>query len=243
MSNDEAVLEETLQKIRARLGEVPIRRGMSSCHIELHGSWWLFVPSGTYVVGERIEERTWVDAHHPDLIRELRWVPRRDVLVTDDLLVRETPLLAAEAPSIDLDRERLFEDLDDAETDALYAHEDEIERILSDLEQQSRGLGLRVLGSDEWEIAIRLLGAEAPYFSRGEPPTGRAMREMRGSPWGMPHFCRDGDLWIRRGGPLLAWPFQDPREWALTIPSLRHGPFDPDTCLLRPCLPVSSLAR
>ena len=248
MSND-----EHLRTIRARLGEVPVRSGAGSCLVLLDETWWLFVPRGTYVVGQRAEERAWIEAHHRDLLHELEWTPPHERTLTDDLLVRAIPILAHEAPSLDLDRERLVDDLAHDEASdppgALFVHEDEIELVSRDLGWARHDVGPRFLESDEWEIAIRLLGAEAPYFSGDRPPSERALRGAEdphadhGALWGMPHFCRDGDLWIRRGGPLLAWPFQDPREWALTIPSLRYGPFEPDTCLLRPCRTVSSLWR
>jgi hypothetical protein len=253
MSNDEAALPEILHEIRARLGEVPVRRVAGSSLVLLDETWWLLVARGTYVVGQRVEERLWVETHHRDLLPELEWISPHERTLTDDLLVRATPILVHEAPSIDLDRERLVDDLDLDEAsdppEALYVHEDEIELVSRDLGWASDDVGPRFLESDEWEIAIRLLGADAPYFSGGSPPSERALRDAEdphaghGALWGMPHFCRDGDLWVRRGGPLLAWPFQDDREWALTIPSLRYGPFEPDTCLLRPCRTVSSLGR
>jgi hypothetical protein len=246
-------IDEQLRTIRARLGDVPVRCGASSYVVQLDETWWLFVPRGTYVVGQRDEERAWVARHHRDLLPQLDWIPPHERTLTDDLLVRATPILVHEAPSIDLDRERLMDDLDLDDTsdrpEALHVYEDEIELVSRDLGWPSHDVGPRFLSSDEWEIAIRHLGADGPYFHRGKPPSERALRDAEdpharhGALWGMPHFCREGDLWIRRGGPLLAWPFQDPREWALTIPSLRHGPFDPDTCLLRPCRTVSSLGR
>ena len=132
MSND-----EHLRTIRARLGEVPVRSGAGSCLVLLDETWWLFVPRGTYVVGQRAEERAWIEAHHRDLLHELEWTPPHERTLTDDLLVRAIPILAHEAPSLDLDRERLVDDLahDEASDppEALFVHEDEIELVSRDL--------------------------------------------------------------------------------------------------------------